>query len=113
MLRIAFAPPLTCEGEPAPILSQPYTRLSSASAQLTASADGMPWTALAYMSVMMYLDSTSAALAPEGPAYPGARPSRPATLYGAMTGSSPQSLCSSHCDVQGVAKPFCEMNQRS
>jgi len=30
----------------------------------------MPWTALAYMSTMMYLESTSAAFGPAGPAWP-------------------------------------------
>ena len=49
-------------------------RSSSArlSAHFTASSAGMPWTAFAYMSVMMYLESTSAGLARSaGPAIAG------------------------------------------
>ncbi len=42
--------------------------LSSPSAHLTASSAGMPCTALAYMSTMMYLESTSPACLLEGPA---------------------------------------------
>src|SRR2546429_700372 len=41
---------------------------NSDSAHLTASSAGMPCTALAYMSVMMYFESTSWALALGGPA---------------------------------------------
>ena len=33
----------------------------------------MPCSALAYMSVTMYFDTTSAALRPDGPGQPGAR----------------------------------------
>src|ERR1700754_5076418 len=73
----------------------------------------MPCTALAYMSVMMYLESTSAAFAFDGPAKPGVRASFPATLKGSMTGSSPHTLCFSHSGVAGVAKPFCETNHFS
>jgi hypothetical protein len=47
---------------------EPYTLRSSPSAHFTASSADMPWTALAYMSTMMYLARTSAALDPAGPA---------------------------------------------
>ena len=65
------------------------------------------------MSVMMYFESASAAFESDRPAYPGARASRPAILYGVMTGSSSHSLCFSHSAVGGVAKPFWEMNHFS
>jgi hypothetical protein len=48
--------------------SQPYTLRTSPSAHFTASSAGMPWTALANMSTIMYLESTSAAFGPAGPA---------------------------------------------
>src|ERR1043165_689167 len=62
---------------------------------------------------MMYLVSTSAAFLPEGPGEPGAWPIFPAILNGVMTGSSPHILWFSQVAVGGVAKPFCDTNQRS
>jgi hypothetical protein len=86
---------------------------SSPAAHFTAASGVPPWIALAYMSVMMYLVSASAALRSDGPAWPGVSPRRPATRYGAITGSSSHILCFSQTGVGGVAKPFCETNHFS
>src|SRR5579884_3306538 len=87
--------------------------MSSACAHFTASSAGMPCTAFAYISVMMYLETTSAALRPEGPGHPGAREVRITSRNGAMTGSSLQTLCVDHSRAAGIEKPFCDTNQRS
>ena len=73
----------------------------------------MPCTAFAYMSVMMYFDTTSAALRPEGPGQPGARAVRITSRNGAITGSSFHSACFDHSRVAGIEKAFCDMNHFS
>src|SRR5882762_1580410 len=94
-------------------LDQPYTFTSSACAHFTASSAGMPCTALAYMSVTMYLETTSAALRPDGAGQPGARAARITSRNGAMIGSSLQTACFDHSFVAGIEKPFCETNHFS
>src|SRR5262245_16304823 len=78
-----------------------------------ASSAGMPCTALAYMSVMMYFDTTSAALRLDGPGQPGARAVRITSRNGAMIGSSFHSACFDHSCAAGIEKPFCDMNHLS
>src|SRR4051794_16912019 len=73
----------------------------------------MPCTALAYRSVTMYFDTTSAALRPDGPGHPGARAVRITSRNGAMIGSSFHTGCFDHSRVAGMEKPFCDTNQRS
>ncbi len=73
----------------------------------------MPLTALAYMSVTMYFETTSAALRLDGPGQPGARAMLMTSLNGAMTGSSVHSACFDHSLVAGIEKPFCDTNHFS
>src|SRR5437764_3455605 len=90
-----------------------WTFFTSSWAHFTASSAGMPCTALAYISVMMYLDTTSAALRPEGAGQPGAREVRITSRNGAMTGSSFHTGCFDHSRAAGIEKPFCDTNHRS
>src|ERR1043165_5084733 len=73
----------------------------------------MPCTAFAYMSVMTYFETTSAALRVDDPGHPGARAVRITSRNGVMIGSSFHSACFDHSRVAGIEKPFCEMNHRS
>src|SRR4029077_296255 len=73
----------------------------------------MPCTALAYKSVMMYFDTTSAALRPDGPGHPGARAVRMTSRNGAMTGCSFHTGCFDHSRAAGMENPSGDTNHFS